>query len=90
MFTNNFIPFIHNCNPIEVILEKCRNTYIWSLYNSNYALSSNILRLSLQNVISTLDENVRYLVHKYEILVTRVKIYTYCTSIVKLNCILIA
>ena len=34
---------------------------------SNYASYSNILRFSLQNGNSTLGENVRYLMHKYDI-----------------------
>ena len=50
---------------IEVILEKRCIKFVWSLFNSNYALYSNILRLSLQNGNSTLGENVRYLMHKY-------------------------
>ena len=37
------------------------------LYNSNYALYSNILRFSLQNGNLTMGENVRYLKHKYDI-----------------------
>ena len=64
---NNLLPFIHNCHPIEVILEKRCITFVWSLYNSNYALYSNVLRFSLQNGNSTLGENVQYLMHKYDI-----------------------
>ena len=64
---NNLLPFIHNCHPIDVILEKRCIKFVWSLYNSNYALYSNILRFSLQNGNSTLGENVRYLMHKYDI-----------------------
>ena len=51
---NNLLPFIHNCHPIEVILEKRCIKFVWSLFNSNYALYSNILRLSLQNGNSTI------------------------------------
>ena len=61
---NNLLPFIHSCHPIEIILAKCCIKFVWWLYNSNYALYSNILRLSLQN--STIGENVRYLKHKYD------------------------
>ena len=50
-----------------IILEKRCIKFVWSLYNSNYALYSNILRFSLQNGNSTLGENVRYLMHKYDI-----------------------
>ena len=64
---NNLLPYIHNCHPIEVILEKRCIKFVWSLFNSNYALYSNILRLSLQNGNSTMGENVRYLMHKYGI-----------------------
>ena len=52
---------------LEVILEKRCNKFVWSLFNSNYALYSNILRLSLQNCNSTMGKNVRYLMHKYGI-----------------------
>ena len=64
---NNLLPFIHNCHPIDVILEKRCIKFVWSLYNSNYALYSNILLFSLQNGNSALGENVRYLMHKYDI-----------------------
>ena len=64
---NNLLPYIHNGHPIEVILEKRCIKFVWSLFNSNYALYSNILRLSLQNGNSTMGENVRYLMHKYDI-----------------------
>ena len=64
---NNLSPFIHNCNPIDVILEKRCIKFVWSLYNSNYRLYSNILPFSSQNGNSTLSENVRYLMHKYNI-----------------------
>ena len=60
-------PCIHNCHPIEVILEKRYTKFVWSLNNSRYALYSNILRFSLQNDNSTMGENVRYLMHKYDI-----------------------
>ena len=53
---NNLLPFTHNCHPIDVILEKRCIKFVWSLYNSNYALYSNILRFSLQNGNSTLGE----------------------------------
>ena len=64
---NILLPYIHNCHPIEVILKKRCIKFVWSLFNSNYALYSNILRLSLQNGNSTMGENVRYLMHKYGI-----------------------
>ena len=64
---NYLLPSIHNCHPIDVILEKRCNKFVWSLYNSNYALYSNILRFSLQSGNSTMGENVRYLMHKYDI-----------------------
>ena len=64
---NYLLPFIHNYHPIDVILEKRCTKFVWSLYNSNYALYSNILQFSLQNGNSTLGENVRYLMHKHDI-----------------------
>ena len=64
---NNLLPYIHNCHPIEVILEKRCIKFVWSLFNSNYALYSNILRLILQNGNSTMGENVLYLMQKYGI-----------------------
>ena len=64
---NNLLPFIHTCHPIEVILEKRCIKFVWSLYNTSYALYSNILRLSLQNSKSTTGENVKNLMLKYHI-----------------------
>ena len=67
------MPFInlHNCHPIEpeVILEKRCIKFVWSLYNSNYALYSNILHFSLQNDNSIIHvgENLHYFMHKYDI-----------------------
>ena len=52
--------------PIDVILEKRCIKFVW-FDNNNYALYSNILRFFLQNGNSTLGENVRYLMHKYDI-----------------------
>ena len=83
---NNLLPFIHNCHPIDVILEKRCIKFVWSLYNSNYALYSNILRFSLQNGNSTLGENVRYLMHKYDIVNSD---WSQNIDIVKLSYILI-
>ena len=81
---NNLLPYIHNCHPIEVILEKRCIKFVWSLFNSNYALYSNILRLSLQNDNLTMGENVRIsCINMALYIVTVVKILTYC--IVKLN-----
>ena len=61
---NNLLSNIHNCHPIEVlILQKRSIKFVWSLFISNYALYSNILRLSLQNGNSTMGENVRYSMH---------------------------
>ena len=57
--THNLLPYIYNCYPIEVIFEKRCIKFVWSLFNSNYALYSNILRLSLQNDNLTMGENVQ-------------------------------
>ena len=59
--------FIYICHPIGVILEKRCIKFVWSLDNSNYASYSNISRFFIQNGNSTLGENVRYLIHKYDI-----------------------
>ena len=67
---NNLLPFIHNCHPIDVILEKRYIKFVWSLYCTTvimYALYSNMLPFSLQNGNLTLGENVRYRMHKYDI-----------------------
>ena len=64
---NNLLPYIQICHPIEITLEKRCIKFVWSLFNGNYALYSNILQLSLQNRKLTMGENVRYLMHKYDI-----------------------
>ena len=63
-----FIHSYHPIGPIEIILAKCCVKFVWSLHNSDWALYSHILRLTLQNGISTMGENIRYLIPKYDIL----------------------
>ena len=63
---NNLLPFIHNCHPIDVILEKRCIKFVWSLYNSNYALYSNILRFSCD-----WSQNIDILYSKVELYINR-------------------
>ena len=63
------IVFLCNCHPIEALKHVAFNlSDLYTSYNSNFALYSNqILQVSLQNCNSTMDEHVRYLMHKYSI-----------------------
>ena len=49
---------------IYITLEKCCIKYLWNLINSNCKLYNNIVKLSLNNVSTTIGENMRYFMYK--------------------------
>ena len=51
--------------PIDITLEKRCIKYLWSMINSNCKLYRNIVNLSLNNVSTTIGENLRYFMYKY-------------------------
>ena len=57
---NKFIHIINNCMPIDITLEKWCIKYLWNMINSNCKLYRNIVNLSLNNVSTTIGENLRY------------------------------
>ena len=51
---------IHICTyPIDVVLEKRYIKYIWNLMNSGCKLHADIVILSMDNIYSTISENMR-------------------------------
>ena len=54
----------------NVILEKRCIKFLWTLFNSGYDRYKTIIINSLHNRNTTLGENVRYFMHKYDIVFT--------------------
>ena len=52
---------------IDITLEKRCIKYVWNLIYSNCKLYNNIVKLSLNNVSTTIGENMRYFMYKYMI-----------------------
>ena len=67
---NVLLPYIHNTIAFNVILEKRCIKFLWTLFNSGYDIYRNIIKNSLHNRNTTLGENVRYFMHKYNIVFT--------------------
>ena len=61
---NKFIHIINNCMPIDITLEKRCIKYLWNMINSNCKLYHNIVNLSLNNLSTTIGENLRYFMYK--------------------------
>ena len=53
--------------PIDITLEKRCIKYLWNIINNNCKLYHNILNLSLNNVSTTIGENLKYFMYKYMI-----------------------
>ena len=51
--------------PIDITLENRCIKYLWNMINSNCTLYHNIVNLSLNNVSTTIGENMRYFMYKY-------------------------
>ena len=64
---DNLLHLINLCLPIDVTLEKHSIRYIWNLINGENKLYGSIVKLSLYNNSTTLEENVRYFMYKYKI-----------------------
>ena len=60
---NNYI----QCYPIDIILEKICIKFIWGLMNSEHILFNNIIKFSLFNMSTTIGENIKYFMYKYNI-----------------------
>ena len=53
--------------PIEITLVKRRIKHLWNLINSNCKPYNIVVKLSLNNVSTTIGENMRYFMYKYKI-----------------------
>ena len=63
---NILVHHIINSYPIDVVLEKRCIKYIWNLINSGCKLHADIVFLSMDNMYSTIGENMRYFMYKYK------------------------
>ena len=61
------INHIIQCYLIDIILEKRCIKFIWGLMNSEHILFNNIIKFSLFNMSTTIDENIKYCMYKYNI-----------------------
>ena len=64
---NILINHIIQCYPIDIILEKRCIKFIWGLMNSEHILFNNIIKFSLFNMSTTIGENIKYFMYKYNI-----------------------
>ena len=64
---NLLIHAINNCLPISLLLEKRCIKFIWNLFNSPYAIHKSVVNGSFHNKGSTISENIRYFMYKYDI-----------------------
>ncbi len=64
---NNLVYLIDNTHPINVILEKRCIKYLWTLINSECHLYRQLTEYSTYNMTTTLGENKRYFMFKYNI-----------------------
>ena len=64
---NDLVYLINKCDPIVSILEKRCAKLLWNLFNSDNVLFSRICRYSVYNSDTTMGENIRYFMYKYNI-----------------------
>ena len=64
---NLLIHAINNCLPISLLLEKRCIQFIWNLFNSPYAVHKSVITCSYYNIGSTISENIRCFMYKYDI-----------------------
>ena len=64
---NDLVYLINKCDPIVSILEKRCPKLLWNLFNSDNVLFSRICRYSVYNSDTTMGENIRYFMYKYNI-----------------------
>ena len=60
------LPYINDCNHIDSILERRCILFLYNIFNGENQLYVSMIKYSLTNCDSTLGENIRYLMHKYE------------------------
>ena len=64
---NKYIHVINKSYIINCMLEKRCIKFIWNLINSEHSLYNNIVKYSLSNYSTTVGENIRYFMYKYNI-----------------------
>ena len=57
---------MHDCNYIDSILERRCIQLLYNIFNIENPLYTSMIKYSFTNCDSTLGENIRYLMHKYE------------------------
>ena len=65
---NSLVYLINKCDSMDCMLEKRCVKFVWSLFNSDNALFSRIIRYSMHNSDTTIAENVRYFMYKFKII----------------------
>ena len=60
---------INGCLPINLMLEKRCIKFIWNFFNSTHELHKTVAINCFYNQGSTLAENIKYLMYKYNILI---------------------
>ena len=65
---NALVHLINKCNSIVNILKKQCIKFLWNLLNSKNVLFSRICKYSMYNTDSTIGENLRYFIYKYDLL----------------------
>ena len=64
---NLLIRAINNCLPISLQLGKRCIKFIWNLINSPFVVHKSVINGSFYNKGSTISENIRYFMYKYDI-----------------------
>ena len=64
---NKLVHLINGSHDISIILEKRCIKQSWKMLNSEYKLCNKIVKYSMHNANSTLGENVRYFMYKYNL-----------------------
>ena len=65
---NAIVHLINKCNSIVNILEKRCAKFLWNLFNSDNVFFKRVCRYSVCNRDTTMGENVRYFMYKYNLL----------------------
>ena len=63
----SLIPVFADCLPIDISLEKRFIKFIWTCFNSENVIIRNIICFAMNNRLSILGRNFRYLAFKYKI-----------------------
>ena len=96
---NALVHHINKCNSIVSILEKRCVKFLWNLLNSDNVLFSRICKYSVYNSDTTMGENMRYFMYKYNFMYDNwfsdlnniyIKIEAHVHNIIKLDDVCVA